>query len=158
MDTVTRRGYGTAAICGFAMVFGLREVLRMLTGVAPYSGTNVVQVIAMHLNAPVPSLTAAHPDGVYPPGLDQMVSRLLAKNPDERYLNSAELIEVITGLEQGQVAASASSKGITPARVLGGLVAAAVVAAAGTKTCPAVAEYPEEADGAVGEAGVSCPC
>jgi serine/threonine protein kinase len=116
---------------GRADLYSLGALLfRMLTGVAPYSGTNVVQVIAMHLNAPVPSLTAAHPDGVYPPGLDQMVSRLLAKNPDERYLNSAELIEVIIGLEQGQVAASASSKGITPARVLGGLVAAAVVAAA----------------------------
>lgn len=90
---------------GRADLYSLGALLfRMLTGVAPFSGTNVVQVIAMHLNAPVPSLTDKHPSGEFPAGLQDVIDRLLAKSPEERYATAEDVIKAIEAVERGEIA------------------------------------------------------
>ena len=58
-------------------------VFEMLTGRAPFSGTDPVAVLNGHLNTPVPRLTDLQPD--LPAWVDLAVSRALAKNPEDRW-------------------------------------------------------------------------
>jgi serine/threonine protein kinase len=63
-------------------------VFEMLTGRAPYPGTDTMAVLNGHINAPVPRLTEIQPD--LPAWVDLAVSRALAKNPDERWQRISE--------------------------------------------------------------------
>ena len=58
-------------------------VFEMLTGRAPFLGSNAMAVLNGHLNSPVPRLTDLRPD--LPAWVDLVVSRALAKIPEERW-------------------------------------------------------------------------
>lgn len=67
-------------------------LFEMLTGVRPYRADRLMKLLDAHITAPVPKLpesTAA---------LQPIVDTLLAKNPDDRYQNAAELIEALNAL------------------------------------------------------------
>ena len=70
------------------------SIYEMLTGTPPYTSPNNFAIIQQHLFAPVPSLSEKC-EGV-PPAVEQMVTRLLAKSPDDRYQSADELLEEIT--------------------------------------------------------------
>ncbi|WP_306362680.1 serine/threonine-protein kinase, partial [Nocardia sp. CC227C] len=55
----------------------------LLTGHGPYRATNPGQVVAGHLNKPLPHLHPQRPD--VPPALDEVLARAAAKSPDDRY-------------------------------------------------------------------------
>jgi hypothetical protein len=61
----------------------------MMTGNKIYDHAHSAEVIAMHVHAPVPQLTGML--SVHQPLLD----RLLAKNPEDRFQNAAEVIAEI---------------------------------------------------------------
>ncbi|WP_324196678.1 serine/threonine-protein kinase [Nocardia cyriacigeorgica] len=61
----------------------------MLTGELPYPGASTGQLIAAHLNAPVPRPSARNP--AVPPAFDDVIARAMAKNRDERYGSCGEL-------------------------------------------------------------------
>jgi serine/threonine protein kinase len=63
-------------------------VYEMLTGHPPYADENGMVVMLKHINEPVPS--AATKLGLQQPTLDSFFDRALAKNPDERFQNTAE--------------------------------------------------------------------
>ena len=68
-------------------IYSLGAILyEMLTGSKIYDNANSADVIAMHVNAPVPQLAALLAD--YQPILD----KLLAKAPEDRYQSAADLI------------------------------------------------------------------
>ena len=61
----------------------------MITGKKIYEHAHSADVIALHVNAPVPKLTdmlAVH---------QPLLERLLAKNPDERFQSAAQVIAEI---------------------------------------------------------------
>ncbi|MFC8047142.1 protein kinase [Nocardia sp. NPDC057353] len=60
----------------------------MLTGAAPYPGSNPAAVINGHLNLPVPSARTARPD--LSPAFDAVLMRGLSKEPEERFGTCAE--------------------------------------------------------------------
>jgi hypothetical protein len=64
-------------------------LFTLLTNLAPFEGDNVVQVVANAVNQEPKSLTELRQD--VPPGLERVVSRCLAKEPDGRYADYTAL-------------------------------------------------------------------
>jgi len=64
-------------------------LLQMLTGDPPFTGVNAFSVAYQHIHYEPPSVRSRRPD--IPEGLDRLVSRLLAKNPDDRPATAAQV-------------------------------------------------------------------
>jgi serine/threonine-protein kinase len=91
-----------------ADLFSLGVVLyEMLTGVAPFSGKDIPQLMFQVVNAVVPPPSRARPS--LPAVLDYIVARALKKNPEERYGSgeefAADLRECLPEVEQAEAAA-----------------------------------------------------
>ncbi|MCP2296394.1 serine/threonine protein kinase [Nocardia amikacinitolerans] len=67
------------------------SLFRMLTGTVPFEASNPVAVIQGHMQQPPPRLGAVRPG--LPPALDAVLSRALAKRPDDRFDSCAEFAE-----------------------------------------------------------------
>ena len=80
---------------GRADIYSLGIILyEMLTGKKPFQGDSDIQIIISHLSDPAPTL---------PSGLEQyqeLVDRMIAKNPDERFTTAAEMLLYIKTLRQ----------------------------------------------------------
>ncbi len=70
---------------------------EMLSGQVPFAGDTVVAVMNKVLNAPIPDLKTLRPD--VPPGLANIVQRMLERDKSERYQSMRELG---ADLERGQ--------------------------------------------------------
>ncbi|MCJ7682606.1 MAG: serine/threonine protein kinase, partial [Candidatus Aminicenantes bacterium] len=66
---------------------------KLMTGRAPYKGETGISIAVKHLNDPVPSLKTALPH--CPDWLEEVVQRLLAKDPADRYQSAEELIKAL---------------------------------------------------------------
>lgn len=62
-----------------------------LAGEPPFKRPREEQVLYAHIQDPPPQLTAVRPE--LPVGIDDVVARALAKEPDERYPSCGELVE-----------------------------------------------------------------
>ena len=85
---------------GRADLYSLGVVLfECLAGRAPFNSEDVGELIAMHLSTPVPDLRAMRPDVA--PSIAAVVTKLLAKDPDDRYQSgqglAADLARVAAG-------------------------------------------------------------
>ncbi len=69
-------------------------IYEMLVGHVPFSGESATIVMMKHLQDPVPSVLEERPD--VPPTVGRVVARAMAKVPDNRYQNVADLIEDLT--------------------------------------------------------------
>ena len=67
---------------------------EMWTGTPPFSGPNYVTVLAKHMDEKPPRIRDVRDA---PPALDQLVTRMLAKNPEDR---PADMAAVITALQR----------------------------------------------------------
>jgi predicted Ser/Thr protein kinase len=67
-----------------------------LTGEPPFAHDPDVAVLYAHLNDQPPKVTAARPE--LPPGIDAVVSRAMAKRPDDRYASTGALGEAARGV------------------------------------------------------------
>ncbi|NPU90282.1 MAG: serine/threonine protein kinase [Gammaproteobacteria bacterium] len=75
-------------------------LLELLVGSNPFKGDNFTQTILNHAQMPVPELPA--PLRQY----QNLLNRMLAKNPAERFASTDELLTVLTDLVHGQMAPS----------------------------------------------------
>ena len=77
---------------------------EMVTGRPPFLGDDPTAVISQHINtAPVaPSWLTEH----CPPELEELILRLLAKDPGERPASAAEVLSVLERVDPGQKSAS----------------------------------------------------
>ena len=64
------------------------SLYHALTGVTPYRAGSAVQALHQHIHAPIPRLSARRPDLK---SLDPLMAKLLAKQPQDRYANAAEV-------------------------------------------------------------------
>ncbi|MEW6717244.1 MAG: protein kinase [Chloroflexota bacterium] len=76
---------------GRADIYSLGVLLyQMLTSKLPFHADTAARVMMMHLLEPVPDVSTTVP--TLPKGCDAVIFRAMAKNRDERYSTSAELI------------------------------------------------------------------
>ena len=64
-------------------------VYQLITGQPPFQG-NQAALAYQHMAAPVPTLRERAPDLVYPPALDGILARVMAKSPAERPRSASE--------------------------------------------------------------------
>ncbi len=67
---------------------------EMLVGHVPFSGESPTIVMMKHLQEPVPSVLAERSD--IPPSIGKIISRAMAKAPDDRYQSISDLLEDLT--------------------------------------------------------------
>jgi len=70
---------------------------QMVTGQLPYRADSAVAVLLKHINDPIPIATQINP--ALPPGIDSIILKALAKNPDDRYQAIHEFIEHLKQVE-----------------------------------------------------------
>ena len=65
----------------------------MLTGRVPFTAETPLAVLLMHLNQPAPRVRTLRPET--PEALDEIVARMTAKKPDDRYAAPEELFDAL---------------------------------------------------------------
>jgi serine/threonine-protein kinase len=96
---------------------------HMLTGRPPFSGDSMLDVILKHVHDPAPNIAEWIPD--CPLGVDRLLAKMMAKDPDDRHQSYHELIVDLQQIQQGCGANILSVKPGKPAkRFLGFLTAA----------------------------------
>ena len=68
-------------------------LFEMLTGKVPYEGRNAQEIMYKHLQEPIPD--TLRKDKSIPPSLAGLVERMMAKNPDDRFQNTEELVAAL---------------------------------------------------------------
>jgi eukaryotic-like serine/threonine-protein kinase len=72
-------------------------VYEMLTGKVPYDSPNSVNILMAHVHEAIPTLHDLNPHVRVPAGLEAVVRKCMAKNPDDRY---ASMNDVLFALKQ----------------------------------------------------------
>jgi serine/threonine protein kinase len=86
---------------------------ELLTGRRPYEGDTAATEAFAHVNAPVPSAEKLHPE--LPDGVDEVLARALAKDPEDRPATCAELVADLRAAFRG---AATGTTRVKPAPVL----------------------------------------
>jgi tetratricopeptide (TPR) repeat protein len=84
----------------------------LLVGHEPFDGANSTAIAIQHLQQPPPDLYSLRPD--LPAGWGEVVTKLLAKRPDDRYQSSEEVIAALNPLPVEPLDAPASSASLEP--------------------------------------------
>jgi hypothetical protein len=140
--TATNMLVGTTAYCSPEQLQGSELDARadqyalgctayhLLTGTAPFQHTNPAVVITHHLSAPPPIIGSQRPELA---DLDDVITRVMAKIPDDRYPTCGEFAAALAGIQAtpwtGGSAATAVSSG--PTQVIAAPTSASTPAKAG---------------------------
>ncbi len=84
---------------------------ELLAGAPPYRHPNIMQLVSMHLQAPIPDLLAVAPDA--PRALVKLMIMLLAKSRDDRPATAAEVHEQLLAIRR-EVTGQLSVPTMTP--------------------------------------------
>lgn len=80
-------------------IYGLGATLyHMVAGKPPFTADNAIDVLRMHLKAPVPRLAPKGHEESRLGLVDEVLSRMLAKNPDDRFADLSEFIEYVDAI------------------------------------------------------------
>ncbi len=76
---------------------------QLVTGQLPYAADTPLAVVLKHVNAPVPDPSTLNP--IIPEGVRAVITRAMAKDPDERYASAKALADDLRGVIRGGDAA-----------------------------------------------------
>lgn len=97
-------------------------IYEMLVGHVPFTGESPTSIMLKHLQEPAPSILAERPD--VPGALAHVVTRAMAKSPEDRYQSVEDLVEDLTmaaGMEanaMSSVAGAAGNRIIVPTQAV----------------------------------------
>jgi eukaryotic-like serine/threonine-protein kinase len=121
-----------------ADIWALGVILQeLVTGVAPFDGTTMPDLVAAILQDPPPPLRQLRPDA--PEGLEQVITKCLEKDPNARYADVAELTEALAPFGTGSARLSADrvSRVIRPRTQINTSTSAPIVRSALSSVAPA---------------------
>jgi serine/threonine protein kinase/tetratricopeptide (TPR) repeat protein len=94
-----------------ADIYALGVLLfELLTGQLPYVADHPMATIIMHTQEPIPKVTTSQPN--LPAAVDEVITRMMAKAPQDRYTSAAAIAEAITVALAGKVTSSPSRRQI----------------------------------------------
>jgi predicted Ser/Thr protein kinase len=106
-------------------IYALGVMLYQLTtGQLPYEADTPLAVMLKHVNEPLPLPRTIKPD--LPEGIERIILKSMAKNPDDRFESADEMLAQLDNLETAQLIA------IPPASMAAGASAHAATVAMGT--------------------------
>ncbi len=76
-------------------------LFEMLTGFVPYESDSSIEIMLMHQEADIPLLDEVI-DIVFPPAVDLVLAKCLAKSPDDRYQSAKELAIDLERIREGK--------------------------------------------------------
>lgn len=79
-------------------------LFEALTGAPPFRGASALETMMQHGASPLPSLKEASLGLEFPPALEKVMAKMLAKEPRERYQDCAHVAEDLVSLERGDYA------------------------------------------------------
>ncbi len=65
-------------------------LFELLTGRKPFTSDDTFELLGMHRTAPIPRLADVAPDTDFPPGLQEVIERALAKQQEDRFQTAME--------------------------------------------------------------------
>lgn len=80
-------------------------IFEMLTGRQPYEADTPMAVALKHITEPPPRIEAVMPG--LPPGLGPLITQAMAKEPDDRFLDTLELADAFDEILTGSTSATA---------------------------------------------------
>jgi serine/threonine protein kinase/Flp pilus assembly protein TadD len=105
---------GDDELDGRSDLYSLGCVLfEMLTGQPPFTGPTAQAVILKRFTDAAPSLRTIRPD--LPVSIDQVVSRALARDPNERYATAAQFVQALSSTDGNQADSTMVISPATPA-------------------------------------------
>jgi serine/threonine protein kinase len=72
-----------------------------LTGDLPFKGSSAVDIMLLHQNAPIPRLNAFVDDSDFPPTVQIVLERMLAKEPSRRYQSMQDVVADLAAIHFG---------------------------------------------------------
>jgi serine/threonine protein kinase/Tol biopolymer transport system component len=107
-------------------IFAFGEVIyEMATGVVAFSSTSGASLIAAIFSSEPKPMAASQP--MTPPGLERVVRKCLAKDPEERWQSASDLATELQWIASGETRVGESGRGSRKSRFLFLYAAAAVV-------------------------------
>jgi len=82
---------------------------ELLTGKLPFDAKQPIEYIQLHVHATPMPLSQRSPDRTFPPGLEAVLMKALAKDPKDRWETAAQFAEALEGVLTGQSVASMAS-------------------------------------------------
>ena len=84
-------------------IYSLGIILfEMIIGRVPFDAENPLSILSMHLNEAPQRFADAAPDLELPPGLENLVLKCLAKQPEERFASMLEVEQALAAIARGE--------------------------------------------------------